>query len=1105
MATDISASSASSGSFSNRVRSSRVPISASASGSWRTHHLAIDEVPDDLRAFYDIGRALEAAGVPGPANLIPGKKQIGQGAQFVVYRQRMARSEGGSFVLESVAVKQPKFHLDASRQLNMADGQAKRHLEDICLEVRSLTVPALRNHANIARLLAWSFDMYSLHHPISLIMEMALSDLEQVLDQQAISSWQAYHLCSHIAAAIDAIHQCSVIHGDIKPRNVLIFDQRDGLVAKLADFGLSIAGEAVARLGGTPGWQAPEVERGECLTVNGMKKADMYSFGLVAWKTIFTSGNSSPPPPMSPQGRHEWLLSETKKATSFTMAFLLSEARTAFPALLNENPDERPENAERLFSESEGLFDASEVESRDQLILNLRRCVDRWDRVGAAAAEDSEDDDTMSEHLPIPSHAKLDNSLPDHVFNPHDLTQRHRYSWEIPRLGWYFLSGLSSSSAVAREALLPEVIFATFLFSTGSQTQTATQKKAILDLLLTAATRGYQPARAAAPTALAWYYGEIPSDRITQVMKWLQTAVASGSISARRQLDLLGPESMPASIQEFRAHGGYASHYLANQAVDGLPGLASFGTLEKLNDYITSAGVGFDIEERTKEGETALYLACARGSWDIAAELLDRGANASVVCTEFGITCLHWLFAFDSALQSTVANRLVSSGANINAVIPQPVPFLHFPFHLPSGTPLHWAVATKSHTTIKVLIDLGAQLDIRDGSDPYRYDNRVRLLSDGDPPEELYALPETQPLGLSPIDYAAMDHDPFIFEYLVSSGRTIQINAVDDEGLTVLHRLSAGHIRRTLTGIRFSSLPFKDSPAMSRGQLKRTVAAIKSLGGDLERLTTPSTTYYDGTIEPYSPLIMATLGGCRDVVTALLEGGANIHTENEYGTQAIDRPCEDNVICYETVRILSAAGADINHKDKLTSRTLLYTAAARRNFDLMELLLSLGADIEEKVAHRFALEQGWGIFALLAHTEPPFDETADVRIAELLNKYVLGHVDAEKRRRVIEHADDRGQTMLHRFAMHFMRHSVSLLLNHVSQINSPSLCQGGIKSKNAQHQTPLDVAMESMEMLEQSMHETPKYSIPEYESLLERAKAVVKALQDVEVKLYIKG
>ncbi|GFR40598.1 hypothetical protein Agub_g1178 [Astrephomene gubernaculifera] len=108
----------------------------------------------------------------------------------------------------------------------------------------------------------------------------------------------ALRLALDVAQGMRHIHCCRIVHGDLKPENVLLVygpqsmsedeganrdePYSEGLMAKVADFGLSLplpegATHASGLFRGTPAYMAPEVSTGGQLS----PRADVWSFGLL--------------------------------------------------------------------------------------------------------------------------------------------------------------------------------------------------------------------------------------------------------------------------------------------------------------------------------------------------------------------------------------------------------------------------------------------------------------------------------------------------------------------------------------------------------------------------------------------------------------------------------------------------------------------------------------------------------------------------------------------------------------------------------------------------------------------------------------------------------
>src|SRR5258708_11380746 len=107
--------------------------------------------------------------------------------------------------------------------------------------------------------------------------------LQAVIKERSLTFEEVLGIISPLADAVDHAHRAGVVHGDIKPVNIMI--QPDGR-PKLMDFGIAHVDTALITVPGhffgSPAYLAPEQIRGEETT----SRADLFSLAVVAYEAL---------------------------------------------------------------------------------------------------------------------------------------------------------------------------------------------------------------------------------------------------------------------------------------------------------------------------------------------------------------------------------------------------------------------------------------------------------------------------------------------------------------------------------------------------------------------------------------------------------------------------------------------------------------------------------------------------------------------------------------------------------------------------------------------------------------------------------------------------
>ena len=163
---------------------------------------------------------------------------------------------------------------------------------------------------------------------------------DYLLANQSIRPEQARKFLSQISAGLHAIHEAGIIHRELKPRNILISDQRE---AKITDFGvakvqnqqnLTLHGGLV----GTMDYLSPEYITEGSLT----KKLDVYSLGVIGYEMLTGKVPFKSDDAMTMLTAR---LSEDPKQLTEIMPNCPKELNDIIMKALSRNPEDRFSNA----------------------------------------------------------------------------------------------------------------------------------------------------------------------------------------------------------------------------------------------------------------------------------------------------------------------------------------------------------------------------------------------------------------------------------------------------------------------------------------------------------------------------------------------------------------------------------------------------------------------------------------------------------------------------------------------------------------------------------------------------------------------------------------
>lgn len=220
-------------------------------GQLLKHMLKVDG--NNTFTIYDRGDIMKATRKFHKANI------VGEGAHGTVYKATL-RVGGGATTI-TVAVKRCK-EIDESRKKEF---------------VQELVILCHLSHPNIVRLLGCCLECEAPMLVYEFVQNRSLNHLLHGKPVRPVTLAMRLRIAAETAEALAHLHTSPhpVLHGDVKPENILL---ADGLAAKVSDFGCSTINDNVQVVPkGTLAYLDPEFLLDFQLT----DKNDVYSFGVV--------------------------------------------------------------------------------------------------------------------------------------------------------------------------------------------------------------------------------------------------------------------------------------------------------------------------------------------------------------------------------------------------------------------------------------------------------------------------------------------------------------------------------------------------------------------------------------------------------------------------------------------------------------------------------------------------------------------------------------------------------------------------------------------------------------------------------------------------------
>ncbi|KAI4105445.1 MAG: hypothetical protein L6R37_002708 [Teloschistes peruensis] len=580
---------------------------------------------------------------------------------------------------------------------DMSDPIADR-IRVISNELLTTCHPPLRSHPNIVRLHGIAFETEgpadALNAMPVLVPEVAeLGNLAEVLEtarkeDRAIAFEDKLSLCIDIAHGLEILHACDIVHGDVKCENVLVFEREDvpeqqkkggfNLCCKLTDFGVSRHPNGGVILGGSRPWQAPECSRGAYFKVEGAKRTDIYSFGMLLWRVMFDGD------PFKLLEKQSTLEAENDKEKR--------TKRNEAVATLKQD-DRLVQHVFETLAVSE-RFDRYQIEMLSE-VISITLALDPARReldLGRVIRLLTPNQWYESRHVLPPARLPMDNDA--------QLLDLEK---------WY--SEFESASPVVQKYVADG--FRETAEDYDTQSSAKEEEKA-----------------SAAAYQLAICYANgfgVPFDP-SECLRWCRVAAGRGSQKARDALPMVAA-AFDLDAKEYvdvSAPDDDSNSMLSFSITSDLSGV-SRDKHDAVDNGLSAALQQYSFGSRSNNTSWSLLKAAESCEYAILDSLLSGGAKPNI--SQDGVSPLHFLSSWKIDKAEKLGRRLIEAGADINARA-QRGSTVGKLSDIRGGTPLMWSVFGDHSKHSAILLKLGADpLAAQDGDDALSFAARFHSAS----------------------------------------------------------------------------------------------------------------------------------------------------------------------------------------------------------------------------------------------------------------------------------------------------------------------------------------------------------------------------------------